>query len=210
MAYSDYGGYAYKNGTRVEERSDAVLSPDGIKSTPGQWPGWTLQEGRASGSYHVLLGDGPIFVALYKQSSLSIHRLSESLDMLALMKNPTPEAVSEYTHEGKTTRYINTDHLKASDELCVFEVDGHTIEVRWTEEDNHYQYVRLTQPDGNVWTGWSGYGVGAGLEDCGYGFSTSEREERLLELLPNAKTPNDQAHLPAPGGEVERKKDNQK
>ena len=34
--------YAFKNGARVKERSDAVFSPEGIKSTPGQWPGWTL------------------------------------------------------------------------------------------------------------------------------------------------------------------------
>lgn len=184
MAYSDYGGYAYKNGNRVEERSDAVLSPEGIKSTPGQWHGWTLQEGRSGGSFHALLGDGPIFVGLCKQSSLSVHRLGESLDLLALLKDAPPEAVNEYTHEGKTTRYLNTDHYKTTDEMCVLEVDGHKIEVKWEEDDNHYQYVRLTQPDGSVWTGWSGYGVGAGLEDCGYGFSTYDREERVRELFP--------------------------
>lgn len=33
------------------------------------------------------------------------------------------------------------------------------------------------------WHGWSGYGVGAGLEDAGYGYSTDEREERLWELF---------------------------
>ena len=29
MAYSDYGGYAYRNGKRVEARSDATISPEG-------------------------------------------------------------------------------------------------------------------------------------------------------------------------------------
>ncbi len=36
MAYSDYGGFGYRNGEKVIERSDAVLTPEGMKSTPGQ------------------------------------------------------------------------------------------------------------------------------------------------------------------------------
>jgi hypothetical protein len=186
MAYSDYGGYAFKNGERIESRSDAVLSPDEIKSTPGQWPGWTLQEGRDGRSFHALLGDGPIFVGLYKQSSLTIHRLSEKLDELALAKDLPAEAVSSYEHDGKTTRYLNTEHFKDTGAPCVLEADGCRIEVFWEVDDNHYQYVRLTQPDGSVWHGWSGYGVGAGLEDCGYGYSTEDRNKRLCELWPEA------------------------
>jgi hypothetical protein len=41
MAYSDYGGYAYRNGKRVEDRSDATISPDGdVFGSPGIWPGF--------------------------------------------------------------------------------------------------------------------------------------------------------------------------
>lgn len=184
MAYSDYGGYAYRNGVRVEGRSDAVLSPEGIQSTPGQWPGWTLEAGRNGGSYHVLLGDGPIFVSLYKQSSLGIHRLGEELPEVDFLEPKNPDAISAYDHEGTTVRYLNTDHFMALGEAAVFEVDGHKLEVYWEVSDNHYQYAKLTQPDGTVWTGFSGYGVGAGLEDAGYGYSTDDQEDRLQELLP--------------------------
>lgn len=152
MAYSDYGGYAYRDGVRVIERSDAVLSPEGIKSTPGAWPGWTLPEGRSGNCYHVLLGDGPIFVSLYKQSSLGVHRLSEQLSLLDIVTTPDV-AVEEYEHDGKTVRYINDDHFTATEDPCEFEIDGHRITVYWLVEDNHYQYVRLVQPDGVVWTG---------------------------------------------------------
>ena len=62
-------------------------------------------------------------------------------------------------------------------------VDGHRTTVYFREEDNHYQYVELLQPDGVVWHGWSGYGVGAGLEDCGYGFSTADREAKVWQLF---------------------------
>lgn len=187
MAYSDYGGYAYKNGQRIEDRSDAVLSPAGIKSTPGMWPGWTIPEGRGGQSYHALLGDGPIFVGLYKQSTLGVHRLGEDVDLLKLLKHAEPEAISSYEHEGKTHRYLNTDYFRNGDKTCVLEIDGCKIEVRWTYEDNYYQYVRMTQADGSVWHGWSGYGVGAGLEDCGYGFSTEERETELFWHFPHNK-----------------------
>jgi len=43
--------------------------------------------------------------------------------------------------------------------------------------------VQLEQPDGTVWHGWSGYGVGAGLEDAGYGYSTDACERRLWEIF---------------------------
>ena len=184
MAYSDYGGYAYRNGQRVEERSDAVLSPEGIKSTPGMWPGWTIEAGRSGGSYHALLGDGPIFISLYKQSSLGIHRLGEQLSLPDYAANLPDGVLKEMEWDGKPYRYIDTDHFKASQEPCRFNVDGHIVEVYWLEDDNHYQYARLQQPDGTVWHGWSGYGVGAGLDDAGYGFSTSDCDATMRNLWP--------------------------
>ena len=43
MAYSDYGGYAYRNGERVDDRSDATITPDGdTYGTPGSYPGFAL------------------------------------------------------------------------------------------------------------------------------------------------------------------------
>ena len=187
MAYSDYGGYAYRNGARVDERSDAVLSPEGIKSTPGQWPGWTMPEARNGGSFHVLLGDGPIFVGMHKQSYIEVRRLGEELNVADLLAPESRIEGATYEHAG--SRFLDKDPFVAADKPCILLVDGHRIEARWTtldQEDNHYQYVRLEQPDGTVWHGWSGYGVGAGLEDCGYGFSASERDEKLREFWPGA------------------------
>lgn len=180
MAYSDYGGRVYRNGERREDRCDAVLSPEGIQSTPGSWPGWTIPEGRSGSSYHALLGDGPIFVGLLKQSYVALYRLGEKLELLPLLINRIPGGVyadwnppqvdeSAYRDDGTTAR---------------FEVDGYVLEVRWTDEDNYYQYVRLTQPDGNVWTGWAGYGVGAGLEDGDHGFDSEPRDAMLAEIFP--------------------------
>jgi hypothetical protein len=195
MAYSDYGGYAYRNGKRVIERSDATISPDGdVFGSPGMWPGFAAMAEGGKNEYerrknwpsgHVVLGDGPIYVALYKQSCLMIYRGNEQLDEIALLVDPTSDAVSVYGE----SRYLNTDYFKSSNECCKFCVDGWTIEVFFRIEDNHYQYVKLTQPDGNFWHGWSGYGVGAGLEDCGYGYSTDDREEAMHSLWPESIAP---------------------
>lgn len=197
MSYSDYGGYAYRNGKRVEARSDATISPEGdVFGSPGMWPGFAAYAAGGMDGYekirdwpsgHVVLGDGPIYVVLYKQSSLSIHRGTERLDELTLLKDVPPEAVENWSDkDGKPPRWLNIDYFKTSEECCVFEVDGWRLEVFFRIEDNHYQYAKLTQPDGNVWHGWSGYGVGAGLEDCGYGYSTEEREDVLRALWPES------------------------
>ena len=52
MAYSDYGGYAYLNGIHITERSDTSIKIDSTTEING----------------HVVLGDGPIYIVLYKQS----------------------------------------------------------------------------------------------------------------------------------------------
>lgn len=179
MAYSDYGGFAYRNGELQESRRDVVLTPEDLKATPGMWPGWILEEGRAGGSYHAVLGDGPIFVTLYKQSSFGLYRLGEKLDPIPLMVDPQEGDTAEY--DGKT--YVKTGRFR--DRSCRFSIDGHQIELWWRVEDNHYQYCRLTQPDGTIWTGWSGYGVGAGF-DGEYGYSNEDRDETLGRLCQQA------------------------
>ena len=78
MSYSDYGGYAYKNGVRVVERSDAVII-EKFRSVPGMYPGLAaalqgvdLNDVRESSpNGHVVLGDSPLYVGMYKQSNIN-------------------------------------------------------------------------------------------------------------------------------------------
>lgn len=192
MAYSDYGGYAFKNGQRVIERSDFTISPDGTGfGTPGSWPGFAMIADGVPHEevkkriewphYHAALGDGPIFVGLYKQSGLHVHRLGEEIDLLTI----AAQELKTGEFEGK--KYFDSWAYKSSDpEPVRFEVDGHKITAHFLEDDNHYLFVQLEQPDGSVWHGWSGYGVGAGLEDGDHGFSTEEQNERLCQFFPGA------------------------
>ena len=197
MAYSDYGGYAYRNGTRVEARSDCQISPDGdMYGKPGMWPGFAAMIDGGQVEYkkrkewpsgHAVLGDGPVYVVLYKQTTIMIYRGSDRLDAIDILVGYIPDgAVKNYEYDGKKGRYIEYEAFIRSGKPAVFGVDGCVITVHWVETDNYYQYARLEQPDGVVWHGWSGYGVGAGLEECDYGYSTPERESDLLEYWPDA------------------------
>lgn len=195
MAYSDYGGYAYRNKVRVEERSDATITPEGDTfGTPGMWPGFLTvgmekeeQSKRLEWpSGHAVLGDGPIYVVLYKQSWFQVFRANEELEKMDLIDDLPEDAIKTYdTIGGEEQEYLDTDYFMKRNLPIVMNVDGVKIEVFLTEEDNYYQYAKMTLPDGTVWHGWSGYGVGAGLENAGYGFSTEERERKLWELFPD-------------------------
>lgn len=193
MAYSDYGGYAYRNGQRVVDRSDCTITPDGDTfGTPGCYPGFAMvaagmQEDEVMErikwpSGHAVLGDGPVYVVLYKQSGTHLHRGPEELDLESHADSPQIEEWKN-PETGKVSRWLNTDHYKTTGEPLVVNVDGCTLTIFYEISDNHYQYARLDQPDGTVWLGFSGYGVGAGLEDAGYGYSTDDCETRLFELL---------------------------
>ena len=145
MAYSDYGGYAYLNGIHITERSDTSIKIDSTTEIDG----------------HVVLGDGPIYVVLYKQSVI-IYRGGEQLKTFSYPLDITDDCV--------INEFLNIDH--------------HNISIYLTYEDNYYVYAKLEQPNGNTWYGFSGYGVGAGLEDAGYGYSTEDCVDTLSDLFP--------------------------
>lgn len=179
MAYSDYGGYAYKNGERVLQRSDAVLGPEGIKSTPGQWPGWTLEEGRKGHSCHVIIGSGPIFLTMNKQSYWRLYEALEQVDEVPILERYCPKALAKYRDE----YYFDSEKI-IDEEILSFEYKDHKVELWFENTDNYYMFAKLTEPDSTIWTAFSGYGVGEGLEGCGYGFNTQEQVERLEEIFP--------------------------
>ena len=173
MGYSDYGGYAYRNGRRAEDRSDATITPEGdTYGTPGSYPGLILlnsglphdevlkQASWPSG--HAVLGDGPVYTVLRKQCA-AVYRGPEL--RVSIDRDCSDE-------DGEQRK--------------IYEVDVVKIEAIMTDEDNYYIYVRMTEPDGDIWHGWSGYGVGAGLEDADYGYSTADREAKIKELWPES------------------------
>lgn len=202
MAYSDYGGYAYRNAVRVPERSDAVIT-DEARSVPGMYPGFaflaqTLDPERAvrlvqeNPNGHAVIGDSPLHIGLYKTSGVSAWVEGRELALPPLGQNLKPGDLHEHDGEG----YVRTHDIAVENGQAPDPVDWRRIvfalplnarlEVVWVEEDNFYVYAHLAQEDGTHWHAFSGYGVGAGLEDADYGYSTPERERTLRELWPDA------------------------
>ncbi len=161
MAYSDYGGYAYRNRELQLQNCDTTI---------------------ADQMCHALLGDGAVQIGLYKQTSFHLFVNGEEIDEVVACGDGVKK--KKYTD----TTYIDTEYYKKTQEPCCFEVEGYKITFYWLETDNHYQYCQLVQPDGTIWTGFSGYGVGCGLEDGGHGFSTSEQVDKLFWLFSNKPT----------------------
>ena len=193
MAYGDYGGYAYRNGIRVDERSDYVdTGRSTVKSVPGTYPevvfadqGLSTQQAAElyedSPNGHAVLGEPPLLVGLYKQMTTRAWMGRREIVLARHVQN-------------LDKAYITRDCLKVHEivesgreEPVRFALPGGaTLYVVWEETDNQYQYARLELSDTTVWTGWSGYGVGAGLEDEGYRYSTSQCDRRLKEIWPDA------------------------
>ena len=198
MAYSDYGGYAFLNGERVIERSDAVLD-EVYHTLPGSHPGISTvlqleNEGKTAAEIadilerryevpngHVVLGDDTIYVGLYKQDVGGVWIDGVKYDVANLFKDYQKEKyltndgwfipsyfVGEYyedDYEGmgivRTSGFVRA--LKLNFWL---KDDRYELNLIWKYLDNLYVYARLKDTKvGSVWTGFSGYGVGAGLED---------------------------------------------
>lgn len=80
---------------------------------------------------HAVLGDGPVYLVLRKTYA-------------TLYRGPEAQELP-----------IGRDDYDADEVRRTVELDGCKVELIYTLEDNYYVYARLTQPDGNVWHGWS-------------------------------------------------------
>ena len=184
MAYSDYGGYAFNNGVLVLQRSDRELyeleDPD---SKFNRHP-----------HGHVLLGDERIYVGLYKQSQVFVWlptgepgkvRSLSSEEMISYAMNLPEKYIWEYKDDNVPRYSIDTTDLADDDyDPIQFNFPGGILWIKLSHEDNYYVYAKLEVDEGDDWYGFSGYGIGSGLEDSGYGYSTMSRVYRLCKIWP--------------------------
>ena len=194
MAYSDYGGYAFRNGVRVEDRSDCDLTANGLKSTPGQWPD--------DGADHVLLGSGPFYVGLYKQMTASLYEATTISGVMAIIDHPLGPDLRNPHPAFLEGEHLNEREFLKEGLIAEIERDGHLLKLKWVETDNIYVLAELTEPDGTIWTGFSGYGVGAGLEGSSHGCSTGAVQELMWSVFPagrhmTTRTPDPKPPEPA-------------
>ena len=197
MSYSDYGGCAYRNGVQIDERSDAVIT-DVAESAPGVYPGFAfMAQGVPNDDIsrtihdnphgHAVIGDGPLYVGLYKQSDVLVWLSGTKLRAEDYAVDTPDDYWSEFdgTRHFQPTRTIGVDGATRAEASFVFP-EGSRLDVVWLVEDNYYQYARLVQADGTTWAGWSGYGVGPGRHEEDYGHSTPDRDTTLVSLWDDA------------------------
>lgn len=186
MAYSDYGGLAYKNKELRTDHCDVILFSEGDPDPKKHYP-YFFGENR-DGKFpnaHVSLGDQDMRVMLYKQSWFEIWYKGEKLDPFELLTTGSKRAVKDFETDYKDDNdkpYFNSDAFLEKEKKAIFKFKKYKIELFWEHTDNYYIYGKLTQPDKSVWIGFSGYGIGNGLDDS-YGYSTKEKEDRMFEIF---------------------------
>lgn len=171
MSYGGHGGLGYRNGELVENASDALLTPDCVNhGDPGGFPPSELMvlangETGAAINGHVIIGDGPVFVSLYKHT-LCIYLLADGrFHELNLMTIGVDLPDGVVVDLGDGTCALSQDLLVQDTDTLRFEVEDHVIEYRMIAHPRWVQHARITQPDGTVWTGFCGYEIGAGHDD---------------------------------------------
>jgi hypothetical protein len=165
MSYGEYGGLGYRDGALVESASDAVITPE--MENVGTHGSWTDRSGRPDAVYgHVVVGDGPVLVALHKQSYLSIHLLADGafaeIEPTSVAVDLPDELVGDH---GDGELVLDAHALASHGRPIRMELEGHAIEYLVRHEPRMVQHVRLVQPDGTVWTAFSGAEIGAGHDE---------------------------------------------
>ena len=156
------------------ERSDFTPTPDGGFESPGMWPGFgaiiqglDVDQARKISSYpsgHAVIGSGPVYVTLYKQSNITVY---SEMDRLFRPNIPLGYDDDEHDYWGS------------------IEFAEYKLRYRSVSTDNYYIFAELEEPDGTFWTGFSGYGVGAGLENEDYHpFNTQNVVDELMRSFP--------------------------
>jgi len=185
MGYSEYGGVGFRDGKRIPSLSDVVLTPD--LSNLGK-PGCIPQspDGMDDATFnallpqsikgHVVLGEGPVFVSLYKRDYFYIHVLEggafrdlDDFDLVAAGID-LPEDLIVTDEEGPDADRPKFDGWRLSDMdghegVVRFRVADHIVEVRMMRQRGYALHARLIQPDGIVWSGFCGSEIGAGWDE---------------------------------------------
>ena len=168
MAYSDYGGYVYRNRERVVERSDWAAGEDGANlGAPGAWPGFVavIGKGMSPEDYarqaqgpagHAVLGSGPIHVSLCKDYYVLVHH---QRDQILYWTSPSggPRSTGERQatilrlggQKGPRLRIVTEEHPQTRSRVLYAELEENAL------DDGR---------DTVVWTGWSSSIAGAGWD----------------------------------------------
>jgi len=188
MSSNDYGGYAYRNGVKILDRSDVTLGAVKLQN-PDLWGNVEIpqnsQEPYHHGvtyRFHLLLGDGPVYLSFVKHYP-GLYNLNQFVNLPSRVDRPWRPGLW-----GGTT-YIDIAHGFENTKRFIHKFEGYKITIHFLYDPYPYAYAQLEQPDGTIWAGFAGQQVGAGFEGAvGYGGEESDKlsaacEKRLWEIF---------------------------
>lgn len=128
-----------------------------------------------------VLGNGKIKLRLYKgyhaaftkhdgEPEIKIKGISELLDSKVLYYPGETYSVTDFWIDQETGKY---GYSATASRITIWRI----------QEDNNYIYARIKTPCGDVWSGYSGYGVGDEFEGYNYGYRNKDRMRTLKKLL---------------------------
>lgn len=161
VATHQFIGQVYRNGIYVPTRTNYTVKPHG--DLFGK-PGLTLQEIRdrsptaANPSGFLVLGDGPVYLALNRAGFGDLYHGMTRLDPALHLAIESCKAKNRYDHPDLdgVSEYINFDYFRATGRTMRLVASGTIVEIYLSNDPGYYTYARLTQLGGIVWQGWCG------------------------------------------------------
>ncbi|MCY0863973.1 MAG: hypothetical protein OWQ57_03390 [Sulfobacillus sp.] len=141
MAYGNWGGFVFKNGERMPDWEDQPPYHE-TEWTAGYAQAFLSDKGR--NPYHAVRGKKRVRLCGYKDSPV-LFVDGQQVD-LTPYKQRTPEMSPLEPADGAG------------------EIDGYRFEWFYDSDPARVD-LTLVEPDGPVWSGFSGYGMGAGYDD---------------------------------------------
>lgn len=175
MAYSNWGGGVWKNNQLLTaEKCDVAVYDDAVESdVPHSLRIWyfLLHEAAKKSEetqwynrpHHAVLGDGKIRVGLYK-TSFELYEADDDGNVVTVdvTKLLDPKHIWEYDPKDGTEprRYVDNETLYQG---TTFTYKGHKFSLEYDDCPCKIS-VEMKTPEGDIWTGFSGYCMGAGYE----------------------------------------------
>lgn len=142
MAYGNWGGNVFRNGERMTNWEDQT--PYKESEVAAGYAQAFLRSAEGFNPHHAVLGEKRVRLCGYK-SYARLFVDGQEVDLAPYEKR--------------------TEDMKAWDRAPGYgEIDGYKFQ--WTtRSDPERVDLSLVEPDGTLWSGFSGFGMGAGYED---------------------------------------------
>lgn len=159
MAYGNYGAFVYKNGVRMKAWEDQTPYQENVMEA-GYWQAFVFlgEDSKGLRPHHAVLGEGDVRLCAYKDVP-SLYVKGEKVNLV-----PFAEAAGIVPERGeyKGKPWASLPYADANPYEFEGEIAGYKFKVFSGE---NFVELSLICPNGDLWTGKSGFEYGAGWMD---------------------------------------------